>query len=259
MRRVLFASWPLCLLLLGCPGGSSQPAPPSSQPALDPGAPGGGETATPGSAAPAPPPQKDMMDELAELGPRMTFDLAPAAAISSGKIMVVLERVAMLARTAENLAKEPWDAKSEVAPQGHYLTLTLRVTVDGKPWTELPPGEQVGAIGPLVVQFEDEPVPLESGTFEALPDRPESAYHWRRFVPPAHKDGELTLTLAIQLEGQEPVWFEFPALRPLGPKKAPEAGKPPEEPAKPPEAQKPPEEPKPPEAPNPGETGEEEH
>lgn len=222
MRRVWFLSAPLLLALAGCPGETSVPLPPTSQPVAPPpvAAQGGGEegvapTASP--AAPAAAAEPDMMDELAKLGPRMTFDLRPKFKVKEGDIELVLERLAMLRRDEEHLAKEPWQATSEAAPEGHYLAIELSVRVGGVPWSELPPGQQVGALGPLVLEFEGEPVYMETALFEPIEGRPESAYHYRRFVPPAHKDGKLVLALGIEMEGKEPISIKFPPLSPLRP------------------------------------------
>lgn len=253
MRRVALAC--SLLVLAGCPD-DQPPAPaPTPRPAEPPAATTSADAAapaTPAQAAPAPP---DPMEELAALGARMTFDHRPLTRATSGDITVVLERVGMLRRTKENLEKEPWaGATSEAEVQGHYLALQLGIEVGGTPWTALPPGQQVGEVRLLGVQFEDQTVAIESSSFEPVEGSPRSAYHYRRFVPPPHEDGQMAITVLVQVEGRDPVALELPPFYPLRKQPPPEAEKgeekPPEEraPAEQPPAAKPPEE-----------TGEEEH
>lgn len=246
MRRVSLLAG-LVLGLAGCP---EEPPPPTTP--ADPPAP----VASADVAAPATPAPPTMMEELAALeqaGPLMTFDHAPATSVSSGDITVVLERVAMLRRSAENLKKEPWSgATSEAEPQGHYLALQLGIEVGGKPWTELPPGEQVGEIRLLGIAFGERAVAFESSSFEPLPDAPRSAYHYRRIVPPDHEDGKMVVTVLVAIEGRDPVELDLPPFWPLRKDPVP-ASKPPEGEKPPPEEPaKPLEEPK-------KETGDEEH
>ena len=283
MRRLSCLCCSLLLVLAGCPGEGPTPLPPTSQPAEQP-PPATVETSA--VAAPdsqAAPPEPDIMEQLAAMGPRMTFDLRPMSKATAGDVEVVLERIAMLRRDEEHLANEPWDAKGDAAEQGHYMALLFSIKIGGVAWTELPPGEQVGMVGPLVIEFEGEPVLMESGTFEPLEGRPESAYHYRRFVPPAHKDGKMVVALGIEQEGKEPLSVKFPPLHPLRkgasqpPPEAPPADEKPadEKPADAPTDQKPADEKPADEKPadekpadekpadekpaEPGETGDEEH
>ena len=158
-----------CSPLLGCPQSGTQ-APASAPPASDPTPVAGGQvqqqqqtpTSQPASR-PAGHPGGSTAPET-PAGPPLLFSLNPKRTVAP-RIDVSLERLAILPMTAKNIEAEPIDLSGLFQPtrDAFYVAIVLRVTVDGKPWTEIDDGTGVEKIGPFALELPDQIVNI-SGT-----------------------------------------------------------------------------------------------
>ena len=195
---VLFAALPL----LGCP--PSTPKPPTLPPtATPPTPPAGGQVQqqqqSP-TSKPASRPSGHHDAPKAPTGPKLVFGVNPKRTVSP-RVDVTLERVAILPMTQSNIEAEPVDLGGLFQPKAdtYYAAVVLRVTVNGKPWSEIDDGTGVERIGPFALELPTEIVQL-NGTALSHPEQPDLAYMYRPIAPPISTASSFAFRVILNME-----------------------------------------------------------